>query len=159
MKEELQALVDRDSLTGLANRRALPEALRECGGSGATLLFFDLNDFKEINDSYGHSIGDECLRRFASALRATFGEDGRLFRYGGDEFVVIATGDAGRLVNELRERLEQERVSPRIRFSAAVRAGYARSSSTSTTPPRTRTCTVRSYASRTHTRPSAESRS
>jgi predicted signal transduction protein with EAL and GGDEF domain len=57
-KERLQELVDRDSLTGLANRRALPGMLRGVYESGATILFFDLNDIKEINDAYGHHAGD-----------------------------------------------------------------------------------------------------
>ncbi|HEV7920508.1 MAG TPA: GGDEF domain-containing protein [Thermoanaerobaculia bacterium] len=116
-KEELQALVDHDSLTGLANRRTLPAALAQRFTTGATILFFDLNDFKEINDSYGHPIGDECLKRFAAALKATFGADHLLFRYGGDEFVVIVRGAAGELVEQLRAHFEQERLSPRIRFS------------------------------------------
>lgn len=116
-KEELQALVDRDPLTGLANRRALADRLREGFPDGATILFFDLNDFKEINDAYGHPIGDECLKRFAAALEATFGSDDLLFRYGGDEFVVIVRSGAGELVERLRAHLEQERLSPRIRFA------------------------------------------
>ncbi|HKO58165.1 MAG TPA: GGDEF domain-containing protein [Thermoanaerobaculia bacterium] len=120
-KEELQALVDRDSLTGLANRRALPAAMRESFATGATILFFDLNDFKEINDSYGHPVGDDCLKRFASALQASFRPDDRVFRYAGDEFVVVARGAtpeqiAGR-IDALRIRLEQERINPKIRFA------------------------------------------
>jgi diguanylate cyclase (GGDEF)-like protein len=120
-KEELQALVDRDSLTGLANRRALPAALRESYATGATILFFDLNDFKEINDSYGHPVGDDCLKRFAVALLASFRPDDHVFRYAGDEFVVIARGAmpeqiAGR-IDALRTRLDQERINPRIRFA------------------------------------------
>lgn len=89
-QETLQGLVDRDPLTGLANRRALPGVLREAYGSGATLLFFDLNDFKDVNDSFGHRIGDECLKRFAQALRSGFRPTDEVIRYAGDEFVVVA---------------------------------------------------------------------
>lgn len=120
-KETLQALVDRDSLTGLANRRALPAALRESYATGATIFFFDLNDFKEINDSYGHPIGDEVLKRFAIALQATFRPYDHIFRYAGDEFVVIARGAApaqvASRIDDLRSRLQQERLSPEIRFA------------------------------------------
>src|SRR5437764_11270165 len=53
-KETLQELVDQDALTGLSNRRALPAVLRAAYETGATVMFFDLNDFKAINDSLGH---------------------------------------------------------------------------------------------------------
>lgn len=121
-KETLQELVDRDSLTGLANRRALPAALEQSFDTGATILFFDLNDFKMINDSYGHQAGDECLRAFATALQESFRADDHVFRYAGDEFVVIARGvepeQIAKCVETVRERLRFERSSgPQVRFS------------------------------------------
>lgn len=120
-KEVLQDLVDRDSVTGLANRRALPAMLREPFPSGATILFFDLNDFKIINDSYGHAVGDECLKRFARALEATFEH---VVRYAGDEFVAIAAGlDREQLsarIESLRDRLKIDRSGPPIAFSVGT---------------------------------------
>lgn len=79
-------------LTGLKNRRALAAVLRAAYDTGATIVFFDLNDFKEINDSLGHQAGDEWRKRFADALRASFRPDDHVFRFAGDEFVVIAQG-------------------------------------------------------------------
>jgi len=87
---ELQALLDRDQLTGVFNRRALPAILRESQAAGATVLFFDLDEFKKINDTYGHQAGDECLKRFAQALQASFRSGDFVVRYAGDEFVVVA---------------------------------------------------------------------
>ncbi|PYQ27571.1 MAG: hypothetical protein DMF56_19520 [Acidobacteria bacterium] len=121
-KDVLQDLVDRDSLTGLANRRALPPILRESYERGATIFFFDLNDFKDINDSYGHHAGDECLRSFARVLQASFRSDDHIIRYGGDEFVVVAPGvEPGSLaerIASLRERLKFEQTGgPLLRFS------------------------------------------
>ncbi len=122
-QEVLQELVDRDSLTGLANRRALAGVLGNVLPTGATILFFDLNDFKKINDSYGHQVGDECLKRFARVLEASFRPEDHVIRYAGDEFVVVAPGvEPAQVLDRvegLRERLKFERSDgPPIRFSA-----------------------------------------
>ncbi|MEP6730659.1 MAG: GGDEF domain-containing protein [bacterium] len=90
--EELRRLADRDPLTGLANRRALPESFRTNFETGAAIAFFDLDDFKAINDTIGHIAGDACLNRFADALRSSFRPGDTIVRYAGDEFVVVAGG-------------------------------------------------------------------
>lgn len=91
-----QALTD--SLTGLANRRRMLEALADAverGHGGKTdmaLLFMDLDEFKQINDRYGHDVGDRVLQDFAARLRASTRASDLIGRLGGDEFVVLADG-------------------------------------------------------------------
>jgi diguanylate cyclase (GGDEF)-like protein len=119
----LQELVDRDPLTGLLNRRALPAVLRRAFDTGATIIFFDLNDFKVINDGYGHQAGDEALKVFARALQTSFRPDDAIIRHSGDEFVVVAPGVEPESVlprlDQVRERLRFERGSgPLIAFCA-----------------------------------------
>jgi len=91
-QEQLRQLADLDPLTALANRRALHRHLQSLGGGGAALVFIDLRDFKRINDRHGHTVGDACLTRVATTLSKTFRADDGLFRWGGDEFLVVARG-------------------------------------------------------------------
>lgn len=80
-----------DYLTSLYNRRSFDTHLHNLvqDGKPFALLMFDLNYFKEINDRYGHMIGDEVLIGFAAALRQTFSIDGVAARLGGDEFAAF----------------------------------------------------------------------
>ncbi|MGE0041837.1 MAG: diguanylate cyclase [Vicinamibacterales bacterium] len=91
-QEGLRRLVDRDPLTALANRRALPEIFRAVQPVGAALLFVDLDDFKAVNDRHGHQAGDRALAQVAGALTECFRPDDHVVRVGGDEFLVVAPG-------------------------------------------------------------------
>ena len=92
---EVEGLADRDALTPLLNRRAF---VRELGrirtfaqryGSPASLVYFDLDGFKAVNDRYGHAAGDACLCAVAERLVAHVRESDVVGRMGGDEFAVI----------------------------------------------------------------------
>lgn len=86
-----------DALSGLPNRSAL---IRDLGDHGraddpaAMLFFIDLDGFKQVNDQFGHAVGDECLREVAMAMARQGGEHVRLYRLGGDEFAALGHGDA-----------------------------------------------------------------
>ena len=92
---QLQYLADHDSLTGLFNRRRFEEELtRELANaerydSRLAVLAIDLDDFKYINDSLGHSVGDQLITRVGDALRVRLRRTDVLARLGGDEFAVI----------------------------------------------------------------------
>lgn len=97
-QQRLSEAALRDRLTDLPNRDAcikdLPALLREADGSGVALavLFIDIDDFESINQTLGHTAGDALLREVAARLHATLGAHDKLYRFSGDEFVVIARG-------------------------------------------------------------------
>ncbi len=106
-----------DALTGCGSRIACEHMLRrlEHDRSYATsILYFDLNDFKTINDTQGHEMGDLVLRLFSRQLREAFEDIGFVGRLGGDEFIVIATDtppeELHRICTAMRARLRQQSV-------------------------------------------------
>jgi diguanylate cyclase (GGDEF)-like protein len=92
---EAEGLADRDGLTPLLNRRAFQRELSRIRtfaaryGSPASLVFFDLDDFKSVNDRFGHAAGDAALKTVAERLTANVRESDIVARIGGDEFAVI----------------------------------------------------------------------
>ena len=103
-----------DQLTGVANRAALFDGLRRHldprTGPGCGVLFCDLDRFKEVNDRYGHGVGDLLLVDAAARLRSLAGPDDLVGRLGGDEFVVVCPdGDEARLAAMARTAVERFR--------------------------------------------------
>jgi diguanylate cyclase (GGDEF)-like protein len=120
---ELQrALVDQastDPLTGALNRRQLPAELDQVRGQAGqqhAVLAIDVDHFKRINDQHGHDVGDEVLRRLVAAVMARRRRADRLFRVGGEEFLLLLPGveadDAWRLAEALRQRLAEAELLP-----------------------------------------------
>jgi diguanylate cyclase (GGDEF)-like protein len=120
-EERLQHEVTHDGLTGLANRALFRERLGAALAAGAdgdvTVLLIDLDDFKTVNDSLGHGVGDRLLVSLAAVLRDRTGADGLPVRLGGDEFAVLITGGtvlgetvAQRLLDALSRPLGEDRL-------------------------------------------------
>jgi diguanylate cyclase (GGDEF)-like protein len=110
-RDQARRLADIDPLTGLHNRRAwserlfaLDEVLRR-EGQPLSLLFLDLDHFKELNDRLGHEAGDAALRAMALAMRAELREQDEVGRYGGEEFVVALPGSDGAHALQAAERI------------------------------------------------------
>ncbi len=109
-----------DALTGVGNRAALDEALqRELRlahrhGEEMAMIVLDVDDFKGINDSCGHLVGDEVLRCLADVVRCCARQSDLVFRYGGDEFVVIMghtdRSGASQVAERLRNAVQAKRV-------------------------------------------------
>lgn len=92
VQRTLRSLVDTDSLTGLYNRRRMRDFVAGMKAQAGMMIFIDVDQFKMINDGWGHAAGDECLQRIADGLRTEFRTEDGLFRIGGDEFLVIVPG-------------------------------------------------------------------
>ena len=101
-----------DALTGVANRRHFDVRTAEmltsmAGDTAVGLMFIDVDHFKRVNDEEGHPVGDAVLRIVAGRLSAAVGEEHLLVRWGGEEFVVLATALAETELAELGERLRR----------------------------------------------------
>ena len=101
-----------DPLTGLANRRGIERLDGMELTSGAGVLYFDVNKFKAINDTYGHDIGDEILKVVAQRLRGAVSASDVVARLGGDEFVVLTFGEDAHAIDAVMERLSQRLQQP-----------------------------------------------
>lgn len=93
-QERLRILANTDTVTGLPNRNAIHEfinhAIASAGESQVGIVYLDLDNFKKINDAYGHMFGDQLLQAVSLALLSCLEEDQLLARLGGDEFIVLA---------------------------------------------------------------------
>jgi diguanylate cyclase (GGDEF)-like protein len=126
-RERRRAL--QDPLTHLPNRRAFDRRLQQVADGRrctASLLFIDLDDFKGLNDSYGHLVGDAALREVATAMQSVIAEDeGLCCRWGGDEFAILLPGaeraQAEQVASRVACALEKVRVSPAPTVAVSVR--------------------------------------
>ena len=125
-----------DALSGALNRRALETRLAAAFEDARrhhepmSLLFLDLDHFKDINDRYGHAIGDRCLRAIIEPIQAELRATDVVGRWGGEEFLVLLPGasasDARRVAERIRERIAQIEVESEggpVSFTTSVGVG------------------------------------
>lgn len=135
MRQQRKELVRKsvtDELTGLLSRRGLMEALekftKKDQDGRMTIAFIDLDDFKQINDLYGHLVGDQALRNLAENLRASFPESSIIARSGGDEFCLVLfgmnPGECAELIQAAVEK-DQSFYYENRRYSYTISVGYA----------------------------------
>ncbi|MBD0291054.1 MAG: diguanylate cyclase [Thermoleophilia bacterium] len=126
LHKRLEQAAVTDTLTGLPNRRRFEESLDaeltrvERFGGTLALLVADLDDFKQVNDRYGHPAGDDVLRSFADALRENLREVDTPARYGGEEFTVLLPETDLEAAQQVAERI---RVAMESRRAADVAGG------------------------------------
>jgi diguanylate cyclase (GGDEF)-like protein len=136
LQAELRRMSVTDDLTGLNNRRGffmlaeqemkLARRLKK----DLLLVFVDLDDFKSINDTHGHQVGDQALAETAEILRTTFRESDVLARLGGDEFVALAmfspeeTDDI--IETRLHQTLAEHNARPSRKYALSISTGVAR---------------------------------
>ncbi len=120
--EELKTQNGLDALTGLSNRRKLDEVLNDefaaakKNGFPLSLLFVDLDDFKKINDRFGHKVGDELLTRTARRISAAVRDGDLVGRFGGEEFLVILPGTDAEHSDVVAKRLVHAFCDEAFRF-------------------------------------------
>ncbi|MEU7826250.1 GGDEF domain-containing protein [Catellatospora sp. NPDC049133] len=111
-QQKLQTLAELDPLTGLRNRRPLAGRLASGAPSRTAIVAMDIDNFKDINDLWGHVAGDRALTEVADAIRRALREGDEVFRVGGDEFVAVL---------DVPDQNEAERVAQRMAAAVADR--------------------------------------
>ena len=137
MEERMQYQATHDTLTGLGNRWAFQQHLQECmqqaqvTGEPSALLLLDLDNFKAINDGYGHPAGDHVLQEVAKRLKAVLRSQGWLARLGGDEFAVLLPHADGDVAAQWAEQILHAMQAPcawgqvQLEFGTSIGVGLS----------------------------------
>lgn len=125
-REELLQKLMRDELSGLYSRNYLLSVLEKLPGEEkCALCFLDIDDFKDINDSYGHAAGDQIIQEIGRILREGVGTDGIAARFGGDEFVLLLRSESHRVLQAMTEVRDRVRSLKTVSGSpAGVSIGF-----------------------------------
>ena len=115
-----------DGLTGLLNQKSYLNTTASLS-QGGTLIVFDIDNFKQVNDTYGHLTGDQCLEIIAACMKKAYSRDGFCYRIGGDEFCVLLDAHADETtcyLNLLRELEHQRKTLPMLPYVAMGAASF-----------------------------------
>lgn len=119
-RDKANRMAQFDPLTGIFNRRAIAKRLHQAwSATGDTMqplavLFLDLDHFKQINDRFGHAAGDACLVAITEAIRAELGEEDRVGRYGGEEFLIVLCASSAATGRRVAERIVERVAALRV---------------------------------------------
>ncbi len=135
-ERKLERLSTRDPLTGAYNRRAVEEFIKEelekavSEGSEFGLIIIDIDNFKDINDTYGHIVGDNALKHVAGVIGATVRRSDIFGRWGGDEFIILLpTSDIDRvkqIANRVQRAISHNKLNDNIELHVSVGASTYR---------------------------------
>lgn len=126
MNEKLREIYNKDPLTGLYNRVAYQEMILprfekyQEMNQNCAMIFFDVDEFKKLNDTYGHAHGDHVLKQIAGILTKNKPDDGLAYRFGGDEFVVFFPIDQDGKLEAFVEQITKEFEANHLRVSLGV---------------------------------------
>lgn len=126
-EDTLKALAFKDELTGLANRHSLSnyfDNIRDAIADGEeySIIIADIDHFKQINDEHGHLLGDKILKTFAKILKANIRESDKVFRWGGEEFIIIAKTklkNALTLTNNIKDKIATNLYCEQIQLTSS----------------------------------------
>ena len=114
LRRETRQRLDLDQLTGLLNQSALARRVDQPGAFEGVVAVCDMDNFKDVNDRYGHLVGDEILRNIGNLLQSSIRHEDEAFRWGGDEFVILFHNQqsevARKRMQEISARLREFRV-------------------------------------------------
>lgn len=121
-----------DTLSGLYNRAALDRVTKGLTkAKNLTVIILDIDDFKMINDTYGHDYGDHVIKQVATLIRESFGKHDKWYRFGGDEFVIISEetdpdkieGQLRRMTKALSEMRANGHILPTVSYGYSLKTG------------------------------------
>ena len=114
LRNENKHRTDLDGLTGLLNQAALARRVEQPNGLDCVVVVCDMDNFKEVNDRYGHLVGDEILRNVGNLLARSIRQEDEAYRWGGDEFVILFPNQgaevAGKRMADIEQRLHEFQV-------------------------------------------------